>query len=178
MDDGWAALRSGDASTARRAFEHVLADVQSAEAQEGLGQALYLECDYTASVDHYERAYAAYRKDGDTLGAARAARMLAWVCGNVLGDWAVQSGWLARARTILEEAGESRPEYGDSMKRRNVVAAFCRAHYGRHSDGGRTLARSRDSARPSRPALRPRHVRTACRGDHPAGRPTGPARPP
>lgn len=38
--------------------------------------------------------------------------MLAWICGNVLADLAVQSGWLARARTILEEAGEDRPEYG------------------------------------------------------------------
>jgi MFS family permease len=90
----------------------VLAEVQSAEALEGIGQALYLECDYTASIEHYEQAYTAYRKDGVTLGAARAARMLAWICGNVLGDWAVQSGWLARARTILEEAGGGRPEYG------------------------------------------------------------------
>jgi DNA-binding NarL/FixJ family response regulator len=112
MDDGWAALRSGDASTARRAFEHVLAEVQTAEALEGMGQALYLECDYAASIDHYEQAYTAYRRNGGTLGAARAARMLAWICGNVLGDWAVQSGWLARARTMLEEAGEDRPEYG------------------------------------------------------------------
>ncbi len=112
IDDGWAALRDGDASTARRAFEHVLAEVRSSSALEGLGQALYLECDYTASIDHYEQAYAAYRKDGQTVGAARAARMLAWICGNVLGNWAVQSGWLARARTILQGAGEDRPEYG------------------------------------------------------------------
>jgi DNA-binding NarL/FixJ family response regulator len=112
IGDGWAALRHGDASTARRAFEHVLAEVESGEALEGLGQALYLECDYTGSIDHYEQAYAAYRKDGQTVGAARAARMLAWICGNVLGDWAVQSGWLARARTILEGAGRDRPEYG------------------------------------------------------------------
>jgi DNA-binding CsgD family transcriptional regulator len=112
IGDGWAALRDGDASTARRAFEHVLAEVRSGEALEGLGQAVYLECDYTASIDHYEQAYAAYRKNGQPLGAARAARMLAWICGNVLGNWAVQSGWLARARTILEEAGEDRPEHG------------------------------------------------------------------
>ena len=112
IDDGWAALRDGDASTARRAFEHVLAEVRSSSALEGLGQAFYLECDYPASIDHYEQAYAAYRKDGQTVGAARAARMLAWICGNVLGNWAVQSGWLARARTILEEAGRDRPGYG------------------------------------------------------------------
>jgi DNA-binding NarL/FixJ family response regulator len=112
IDDGWAALRDGDSPTARHVFARVLAEVESGDALEGMGQALYLECNYTASIDHYEQAYAAYRKEGQTLGAARAARMLAWVCGNVLGDWAVQSGWLARARTILEEAGDGRPEYG------------------------------------------------------------------
>jgi ATP/maltotriose-dependent transcriptional regulator MalT len=42
----------------------------------------------------------------------RAARSAAWITGNVLGDWAVRSGWLARARTVLEEAGQDRPEHG------------------------------------------------------------------
>ena len=60
----------------------------------------------------YERAFAAYRKGGDKMAAGRAARSAAWITGNVLGDWAVQSGWFARARTILEEAGEDRPERG------------------------------------------------------------------
>jgi tetratricopeptide (TPR) repeat protein len=112
IDDGWAALRDGDPPTARRIFERVLAEVGSGDALEGMGQALYLECNYTASIDHYEQAYAAYRNAGQPVAAARAARMLAWICGNVLGDWAVQSGWWARACTILEQAGEDRPEYG------------------------------------------------------------------
>jgi DNA-binding CsgD family transcriptional regulator len=46
------------------------------------------------------------------MAAGRAARTAAWITGNVLGDWAVQSGWFARARAILEEAGEDRPEHG------------------------------------------------------------------
>jgi DNA-binding NarL/FixJ family response regulator len=40
------------------------------------------------------------------------ARILAWITGNVLGDWAVQNGWLARALRILAEAGEDAPEHG------------------------------------------------------------------
>jgi hypothetical protein len=36
----------------------------------------------------------------------------AWITGNVFGDWAVQSGWFARAVRILEEAGEDGPERG------------------------------------------------------------------
>jgi hypothetical protein len=46
------------------------------------------------------------------MAAGRAARAVAWITGNVFGDWAVQSGWFARAVTILEEAGEDRPERG------------------------------------------------------------------
>jgi hypothetical protein len=77
-----------------------------------LREALYLDRNYAASAAHYERAYAAYRRQRNTMAAGRAARTLAWITGNVLGDWAVRSGWLARARTILEQAGKDRPEHG------------------------------------------------------------------
>jgi DNA-binding CsgD family transcriptional regulator len=79
---------------------------------EALGEALYLEHEYSAAAAHYERAYTAYRSEGDKMAAGRAARSVAWITGNVLGDWAVQNGWFARARAILEEAGEDRPERG------------------------------------------------------------------
>lgn len=82
----------------------------SGEEHEALAEALYLEREYSASAEQYERAYAAYRMGGDKMAAGRAARSAAWITGNVLGDWAVQNGWFARARTILEEAGEDRPE--------------------------------------------------------------------
>ena len=108
----WAALRDGDAAAARRAFGSALAEGASGEALEGLAEALYLERQYAAAAAHYERAYAAHRREGQNMAAGRAARAAAWISGNVLGDWAVQSGWFARARTILEEAGEDRPERG------------------------------------------------------------------
>jgi DNA-binding CsgD family transcriptional regulator len=89
-----------------------VAEAESGEALEGLAEALYLEREYAAAAAHYERAYAAYRREGRSMAAGRAARAVAWITGNVLGDWAVQSGWFARARTILEEAGTERPERG------------------------------------------------------------------
>ena len=46
------------------------------------------------------------------MAAGRAARAAAWISGNVLGDWAVQRGWFARAQTFLEEAGGNGPELG------------------------------------------------------------------
>ncbi len=93
-------------------LERAVAEDESGEALEGLAEALYLDCEYSAAVARYERAYAAYRRTQDRAAAGRAARMLAWITGNVLGDWAVRSGWVARARTILTEAGEERPERG------------------------------------------------------------------
>jgi DNA-binding NarL/FixJ family response regulator len=112
IEEGMAALRDDDAAAARRAFELALAEGESGEVLEGLAEALYLQREYAAAAVHYERAYAAYRRERQTMAASRAARTLAWITGNVLGDWAVRSGWLARARTILEQAGEDRPEHG------------------------------------------------------------------
>jgi DNA-binding NarL/FixJ family response regulator len=110
--DGLAALRDGDLATGRRLLERAVAGNPSGEALEALGEALYFECEFGAAIDHYERAYTAYRQARDIPAAGRAARMLAWITGNVLGEWAVRSGWLARARTLLAEAGTDRPEHG------------------------------------------------------------------
>ena len=112
IEAGMAALRDGDAAAARRAFELALAEVATGEVLEGLGEALYLEREYSAAAAQYERAYAAYRREQQSMDAGRAARTAAWITGNVLGDWAVRSGWLGRARTVLEEAGQDRPEHG------------------------------------------------------------------
>jgi DNA-binding CsgD family transcriptional regulator len=112
IEQGRAALRAGDAATARHVFELALAEGESGDALEGLGEALYLQCDYPAAAAYYERAYAAFRRERDLMAAGRAARTVAWISGNVLGDWAVRSGWLARASAILEEAGADRPERG------------------------------------------------------------------
>jgi hypothetical protein len=106
IEQGRAALRDGDAATARRAFEAALAESESGAVLDGLAEALYLGREYAAAATHYERAYAAYRREGERMAAGRAARMVAWITGNVFGDWAVQSGWFARAVRILEEAGE------------------------------------------------------------------------
>jgi DNA-binding NarL/FixJ family response regulator len=120
IDQGRAALRGGDAATAGRLFASALAEAETGEALEGLAEALYLEHEYAASAVHYERAYAAYRRERRSMAAGRAARSAAWITGNVFGEWAVQSGWHARAATILEEAGEDRPERGWVL----IISAF------------------------------------------------------
>ena len=89
-----------------------MAEAESGEALERMAEALYLEREYAEAAAHYERAYGAYRRERRSMAAGRAARAVAWITGNVFGEWAVQSGWFARAGTILEEAGHDRPEHG------------------------------------------------------------------
>jgi hypothetical protein len=69
-----------------------------AEVLERAAEALYYQAEYAAAAARYEQAYAAYRREGRAAAAGRAARTLGWITGSVLGDWAVQSGWLAGHR--------------------------------------------------------------------------------
>ena len=98
---GRAALRAGDAATARNAFQAAAAGGESGEVIAGLAQVAYLEHDYATAIQHWERAYAAYRDEGQLVGAVRAARTLSCMYGTVIGDWAVCSGWLARAASLV-----------------------------------------------------------------------------
>ena len=99
--EGRAALRAGDAAAARRSFGLVLAVSQSGEALEGMARASYLELDFRRAIDEWAAAYAAHRTAGDSIGAGRVARTLSCMYGTILGDWAIASGWLARAQTLL-----------------------------------------------------------------------------
>jgi hypothetical protein len=109
IEEGWAALNAGNAATARDAFERALAEVKTGSGREGLGQALYLQRDYSGAIKQHERAYAAYRREGQTVAAARVARILAWITGNVLGDCAVQNGWLASDSLIRTSRSRAWP---------------------------------------------------------------------
>ncbi|MGH2992633.1 MAG: tetratricopeptide repeat protein, partial [Solirubrobacterales bacterium] len=103
--------------------------------EEDLARALYAEVDYPGSMKTYERALAAYREGGDPLGAARIARILAWMHVNLYGDWALAGGWLGRAERLLEGADAQTVEggwvevvraimepHGESRERRLQVA--------------------------------------------------------
>ena len=73
---------------------------------EAAGRAAHAAGDYADAVEAYEQAVAAYRAEGDLASAARAARTVGWFRGWVYGDWAVHRGWMARARALVEEAGD------------------------------------------------------------------------
>ena len=113
MEAGRSALARGAWLDAKSAFEGALAQKESPEALEGLGLSSWW-LDHGDSVfDTRERAYALYRERGEHASAARLAVWLAWDYAAFRGETAVASGWLQRARRLLEgepEGPEHRPE--------------------------------------------------------------------
>lgn len=89
-----------------------LAERESGVALEGLAKVRHLEFDYPASMAAYESAYRVYRTEGCYLAAARCARTVGWFRGSLYGDWAVYSGWLERANSLLGRRGASGSEPG------------------------------------------------------------------
>jgi len=103
-----AALRRGDAATARAAVDAVaIGDAEHGDVLEVLAVASYLDLDYPEAITQWERSYAAHRSSGDAVGAIRVARTLACMYLTFVGDAAVGGGWMSRAQTLLAEAPES-----------------------------------------------------------------------
>jgi DNA-binding CsgD family transcriptional regulator len=131
LEAGFAALRAGEPAVARRAFERAVAGAESGRALEGLAESMYLDREYGDAAVRYEQAYVAYRREGAVAAAGRAARTVGWIAGNVLGDWAVRNGWLARAHSVLQEAGPHGPEHGWVL----IIDAFREPDPGRRESG-------------------------------------------
>jgi hypothetical protein len=105
--NGQAALRKGDGAAARGLFQTALSLGPNSAALEGLGFAAYLAMDFDEAIDLWQQSYAGHRADGNGLGAVRVARMLGYLYGIVVGDWAIGSGWIARAQHLLDAAIDS-----------------------------------------------------------------------
>ena len=105
------ALACGAWAEARAAFERALAEGETSEALEGLSWAAWWTGDPDVLFDARERAYRGYRDRGDRPAAARMATWLATDSVDFRGEFAVASGWLARARRLLE-GHEDVAEYG------------------------------------------------------------------
>jgi len=84
-------------------FESAVAEGPMPEALEGLSQAAYVLGEGGRSLEARERAFALYLKAGRPAEAARTATWLglAYISGH--GADAVSSGWLQRARRLLED---------------------------------------------------------------------------
>lgn len=101
------ALAAGDWDAARSAFEQALAEGETAELLDGLGQAAHFRGRHEEAIELKERAFAAYRRADDPANAAGQARWLAFLHGGVHGNRAAAGGWMARAERLLEGVPES-----------------------------------------------------------------------
>jgi DNA-binding CsgD family transcriptional regulator len=98
-------LAGNDWQAAKDAFEAALLGGESAEALTGLGEAVWWLGDYGRAVELRERAYVAFRDDGDLASAARLAVWLAAQHTGPLGNEAVGNGWLGRAERLIDKLG-------------------------------------------------------------------------
>jgi DNA-binding CsgD family transcriptional regulator/tetratricopeptide (TPR) repeat protein len=109
---GRTALDRGDWAAARPLFAAAMEREDTPDACYGLARAEEWAGDFAAAVRHYERAYAGYRARGEVrLPALIAGRELSFLHAAVYGNGAAAGGWLARARSLADEAGEC-PETG------------------------------------------------------------------
>jgi len=106
------ALARGLASLGRRAWDdaydglaaaHRTAPLDPPDA-ERLGQVAHLVGRDAESAEHLEHAHQAFLRAGDVEGAARCAFWLGFRL-QFLGERARGSGWIARARRLLDDAG-------------------------------------------------------------------------
>ena len=115
LREGWQALDSAEWELARSCFERALEEAATAEALDGLSQAVHFEGEYGLAIELKERAFAQYRDGGNPASAADVARWLAFLHGTFHGNFAVASGWMA-----LRSAGPSNPtRYRGAHRRRH-----------------------------------------------------------
>jgi ATP/maltotriose-dependent transcriptional regulator MalT len=103
---GLAALGRGDWTSARGHFAAALQQQETAEALEGLSEALWWLDDVAASFPPRRRAYALFRDSGEPCRAVRVALWLARTYIGAYGNVAVANGWLKRAERLVEDAGD------------------------------------------------------------------------
>ncbi|MPZ48018.1 MAG: tetratricopeptide repeat protein [Dehalococcoidia bacterium] len=99
VKDASSLLQAGRWSDARSAYEDALSKEITGEALFGLAEALWWLGDFRASISYYQRSYAAFREQGDAIGAVRACISLCFTYKSCLGNEAAASGWLAKAET-------------------------------------------------------------------------------
>lgn len=100
---GQQALVDGDWPAAREAFLAALERDETPEALAGLADARWWLGEIGAVLGPTERAYAVYRRRGDVVPAAALALELSLLHRSHLGNIAAGTGWLERARRLVEE---------------------------------------------------------------------------
>jgi DNA-binding CsgD family transcriptional regulator len=104
LDSARAAFEQGEFAAARELYEAALEEERSAEALDGLGQALWFLCEIDAGIAWREDAYAEFRRAGELCRAAEIALWLVVEQATSLGNQVAAGGWFRRAERLLTEA--------------------------------------------------------------------------
>jgi len=114
------AVTRGRAAFDRKAWSEAYRELALADRQtlltpedlESLATAAYLVGEESIASDARARAHAGFVERGDLVRAARSAFWLGYALISVPAQQAQGNGWLARAKRLLDDAGEERVEYG------------------------------------------------------------------
>src|SRR4051794_35030605 len=105
LREGDVALAAADWRRARACFEEARELDGAPEALDGLSEVANFEADYERAIELKEAAVAAYRERDQRVEASHAARWLAFMHATYYGNYAVASGWMTRAESLLEGGG-------------------------------------------------------------------------
>ena len=143
MARGRAALAAADWETARSCFERARELGGTGDVLDGLSDAEHFLGEYDRAIELKERAFAAYREEGNPLQASAAARWLAFLHATCHGNFAVASGWVGRAESVLEGIEECsahgwltflRAPFSRDLSERESVAAAALSIARRYGD--------------------------------------------
>ncbi len=104
LESARAAFARGEFAAACELYEAALAGEPSAEALDGLGEALWFSGDIDAGIARREEAYAELRRSGEVARAAEIALWLVIEQATSLGNQTAAGGWFKRAERMLGEA--------------------------------------------------------------------------
>ena len=146
IDAGHAALARGEWEEAKRAFDAALAAEETGEALEGLGLAAWWLDLADVVFDARERAYRIYHEQNNRTAAARVAVWLAWDTSAFRGEHAIATGWLQRARRLLDDQPPAPEHAWLALRVRRVGAASRR----KSRRGGRACGKGHQHRRRDR----------------------------
>lgn len=106
MEIGTRALAAGDWVAARDAFAVAVTEGGSTGALDGLGRAKWWLKDVSGAIEARTHAYTALRREGRFEEAARVAVWLAREHRSLYRNDAVADGWVSRARSAADRAGD------------------------------------------------------------------------
>ena len=104
LEPARAAFERGEFAAACELYEAALAEERSAEALDGLGEALWLSGEIGAGIARREEAYAELRRSGEVARAAEIALWLVIEQATSLGNQTAAGGWFKRAQRLLAGA--------------------------------------------------------------------------